>query len=152
MKKIELKTLKDLQSFYKSNEKYKLNHHCLRNGDSYSLSIEAFTERSDNEAMLIHKTTQAECDITIHIDSEQFLDAYNKLTENEKLQIAEISDNPILGHPKMSDVYMCYFVECNCEKILDNLKQYSEMEDNYTNIAKLVFTTRGRVFGKMNGI
>jgi hypothetical protein len=149
---MENQELQKLISFQQTNKGFKFTEECIRNSDSYALSILAYSEKADDEAMLMNKTKHDEFNVSINIDSEKFLNAYENLNENEKLSREDIHDNPILGHSKMHDGFMCCFVECNYEQIMRNLKSYNNIEDNYVNIAKLVFTTRGRVYGRFNGI
>ena len=88
--------MEDLKTFFEANENLTFNYRCVRNADDYSLRIEAYSKKSNNEAMLVFKIVESCTNIKIHIDSQKFTDAYNSLAENEKIPPLYEIENPCL--------------------------------------------------------
>ena len=143
----EIKNLNDLNDYFESIKNYKINVVCNKSYDDYILTITAFSEQSDNEAMIINKIFHSSTYISIHIDSDKFIYAYNNLKEEEKIPPQHNIINPCL-----KENYMSYMVESKYLEIMKNLKMFNDKEDDYTSIAKLAVTARGYALFKQIGI
>jgi len=146
MKSFEVKNLEDLKAFLKANENLKFNYSCMRNADDYTLRIEAYSEKPNDEAMLVFKPDESYANINMHIDSQKFMDAYDSLGEDEKIPSQHEITNPC-RHKS----YMCDLVEVASEQVLALLGDFNGKESDYYSLAKLAVKTRPRIFSKWNG-
>jgi hypothetical protein len=147
MKEFEVKNLEDLNEFFKTNEKLSFDFKCHRKDDDYTLRIEAYSKDVNNEAMLVFKNLESYTNISIHIDSKKFMDAYNSMGESEKIPPQHEITNPC-SHEK----YMLTFVEVASKEILPLLGDFNGIKNDYYALAKLAVKKRGAIFGKWNGI
>lgn len=147
MKDFEVKNLEEFKAFFKANENLKFNYECERNDDDYSLRIEAYSEKSNDEAELVFKPVESYTNIKIHIDSQKFMEAYDSLGEDEKIQTKFEITNPC-SH----ESYMRIFVEVAGKEVIPLLADFNGIKNDYYALAKLAVKTRGKIIGKMNGL
>ena len=143
MEIFEVRNLKNLDDFFKSNEQFNFSYNCDRDFDDYFLKIEAFTTEQKMMSRLVHSV----CNFKIHIDSKKFTEAYNGLGKDEKIPSHHNIDNPCTN-----DKYMISFIESRFKKIIGYLKDYNCVADDYVSLAKLSIIARGSILGKMNNV
>lgn len=144
MKKFVVKSMQDLEDFFKSNEKLNFNYSCQRSGDDYSLRIEAFSKEVNNLAMLVLEHPHSYAEINMHIDSQKFCEAYDGLDENEKIPAHYGFQNPA-AHEK----FMQILVEVSGKELLNHLKAFNGKKDDYAMLARLAVRKRGSIQGVM---
>ena len=115
--------------------------------DDYYLNIKILKKHSNNEAMLIIEEDVATMRIKIRIDSSALFKAYSQLNEDEK-----IPEQFEISNPCKIDAYMNNFVERDFLNIIQNLKSFNSVSDNYEVIARLLVKYCGDHFGKEFGI
>ena len=147
MKNSEIESLGELEDFLKSNEKYKIEVTCERQSDDYFVRIEAYSETSNNEAMLMFKTVQSFAKFKIHIDSDKFTEAYNNLAATDKLPA-----NYEILNPGADDNYMVNLIGSCYKEIMSLLKAFNHREDDYSKLVKLVYNKRTKVISRMHGL
>ena len=142
MKEFEVKNLKDLNEFFKSNEKLEFHYKCDRNDDDYTLRIEAYSLHADHrDAMYAVEYVESYANINLHIDSRKFMEAYNSMGDNEKIPLIHEIPNPC-SHEK----YMLTFVEVASKEILPLLGDFNGIKNDYYALAKLAAKKRGTIF------
>jgi hypothetical protein len=115
--------------------------------DHYYLNIKIVRKHSNNEAMMIFEEDIATMRLKIIIDSHKLFEAYKLLNEEEK-----IPKNFNIINPCVVDDYMNSLVEVYYLEIINNLKVFNGISDNYDAIAKLAGKCYGYHFGKQHGI
>jgi hypothetical protein len=149
MKSLELKKMEDLESFFNDNNKHSFNVICERNQDDYQIKIQAYSSKSNNEAMMIFKTIESVISFKIFIDSKKLDEAYAKLSDDEKIPSQHSLFDLSSSH---KGEYMRLLVKIAYLDIMENLAAYNEKKDDYTTIAKLAFKKRGGVFNYLSGL
>lgn len=115
--------------------------------DDYYLNIKIVTKNSNNEAMMIIDEDIATMRLKIRINSNALFEAYKLLNEDEK-----IPKHFNIINPCDEDNYMNSFVEVYYLEIINNLKVFNGISDNYDAIARLVGKCFGYHAGKEFGI
>jgi len=149
MKSLELKKMQDLKSFFNDNNEHDFNVICERNIDDYQIKIQAYSSKSNNEAMMIFKTVESIITFKIYIDSKKLDDAYSKLSDDEKIPSQHNIFDLSSSH---KGEYMRLLVKISYVDIMENLAAYNENKDDYTAIAKLAVKKRGGVFSYISGL
>ncbi len=126
-------TIDDVDFSYKS-EKYH---------DHYYLNIKMVRKHSNSEAMMIIEEDLANMRLKIIIDSHKLFEAYKLLNEEEK-----IPKNLNIINPCVVDDYINSLVEVYYLEIINNLKVFNGISDNYDAIARLAGKCYGYHFGK----
>lgn len=115
--------------------------------DDYYLNIKIVRKHSNNEAMMIIDEDIANMRLKIRINSNALFEAYKLLNEDEK-----IPKHFNIINPCDEDNYMNSFVEVYYLEIINNLKVFNGISDNYDAIARLVGKRFGYHAGKEFGI
>ena len=115
--------------------------------DHYYLNIKMVRKHSNSEAMMIIEEDIATMRLKIIIDSNKLFEAYKLLNEEEK-----IPKNLNIINPCIEDNYMNTFVERQYLEIINNLKAFNGISDNYDAIARLFGKPHGYHTGKEYGI
>ena len=130
-------TIDNIDFSYKS-EKYH---------DHYYLNIKMVRKHSNSEAMMIIEEDIANMRLKIIIDSHKLFEAYKLLNEEEK-----IPKNLNIINPCVEDNYINSLVEIYFLEIINNLKAFNGMRDNYDAIARLAGKCYGYHIGKKIGV
>ena len=115
--------------------------------DHYYLNIKIVRKHSNKEAMSIIEEDIANMRLKIIIDSHKLFEAYKLLNEEVK-----IPKNFNIINPCVVDNYINSLVEVYYLEIINNLKVFNGISDNYDAIAKLAGKCYGYHFGKQYGI
>ena len=115
--------------------------------DHYYLNIKMVRKHSNSEAMMIIEEDIANMRLKIIIDSHKLFEAYKLLNEEEK-----IPKNLNIINPCVVDDYINSLVEVYYLEIINNLKVFNGISDNYDAIARLVGKCFGYHAGKEYGI
>lgn len=115
--------------------------------DHYYLNIIMVRKHSNSEAMMIIEEDIATFRLKIRINSNTLFEAYKLLNEEEK-----IPKNLNIINPCIEDDYMNSFVERQYLEIINNLKAFNGISDNYDAIARLFGKSHGYHTGKEYGI
>lgn len=110
--------------------------------DDYYLNIKIVRKHSNNDAMSIIEEDIANMRLKISIDSHKLFDAYKLLNEEEK--------HLNIKNPNVEDNYINNLVEVSYLEIINNLKDFNGISDNYDAIARLVSKYYGNHVGKEN--
>jgi hypothetical protein len=100
--------------------------------DDYYLNIKIVRKHSNNEAMLIMEEDISTMRLKIRINSTLLFNAYSQLNEDEK-----IPEHLNIINPCAEDNYMNSVVELCYLEIINNLKAFNGISDNYDAIARL---------------
>ena len=104
-------------------------------------------KHSNREAMMIIAEDIANMRLKIIIDSHKLFEAYKLLNEEEK-----IPKNLNIINPCVVDDYINSLVEVYYLEIINNLKVFNGISDNYDAIARLAGKCYGYHIGKLEGI
>ncbi|RAR73757.1 hypothetical protein [Flavobacterium aciduliphilum] len=115
--------------------------------DHYYLNIKMVRKHSNNEAMMIFEEDIANMRLKIIIDNHKLYEAYKLLDEENKIPKQFNIINPCVEEGYMNSLVELYYLE-----IINNLKVFNGVSDNYDAIAKLAGKCYGYHFGKIVGI
>lgn len=118
-----------------------------RFNEDFYLNITIFKKESNNEAMMIFEEQLTTMRLKIRIDSVALFAAYSQLDEDEK-----IPKHYEISNPCLNDAYMNSFIEVGFLKIIQNLKIFNGVSDNYDLIARILGKSYGYHSGKEFGI
>jgi NDP-sugar pyrophosphorylase family protein len=113
--------------------------------DDYCLNIKIVRKHSNNDAMLIIEEDIAMLRLKIRINSNALFEAYKLLNEEEK-----IPKHLNIINPCIEDNCINNLVEVSYLEIINNLKAFNGLSDNYDAIARLVGKYYGNHIGKEN--
>lgn len=118
-----------------------------RFNEEFYLNFSIFKKESNNQAMMIFEEQLVTMRLKIRIDCAALFREYSQLDEEEK-----IPKNYEISNPCLNDEYMNSFIEAGFLKIIQNLKFFNGISDNYDEIARILGKSYGYHSGKMYGI
>ena len=138
-----VKTLKIIETIDNIDFSYKSEKY----NDHYYLNIKIVRKHSNSEAMMIIEEDIANMRLKIIIDSHKLFEAYKLLNEEDKIPKIFNIINPCVVDDYINSLVEVYYLE-----IINNLKVFNGISDNYDAIARLAGKCYGYHFGKPYGI
>lgn len=146
---ITVNTIEEIENFEKLHSQLKFNTNCERENDHFTVLIQAYSEHSNNDAMMIFKKAESAIKVEIKLDTEKLDEAYSNLSEDKKIpsthEIITISSSHKGEYLRLL-VKVCY------KNILQHLAAYNGSSDDYKAIAELAVKYRGGVFSFLSGL
>jgi hypothetical protein len=118
-----------------------------RFNEVFYLNFSIFKKKSNDHAMMIFKEQLATMRLEIRIDCAALFREYSRLDEEKK-----IPKNYEILNPCLNDEYMNNFIEGGFLEIIQNLKIFNGISDNYDVICRLIGKYHGYHSGKFYGI
>lgn len=150
METTEVKSVTDLENFLQECKDLQVNYECERENDNYTVRIEAGTIRTGE--FFSYLDVSARANVSIHLDSELFLETYKNLPKEDRFPESYTNHHPFLKHKNLKDSFMIAYFETCLLKIIKNLGAFGNTKDDYISIVKQAVYSRGRIMGHMFGL
>ena len=146
---LNVNTIDEIENFEKLHSQFEFNANCERVNNHFTLLLQAYSEHSNNEAMMIFKKAEAAIKFEIQLDTEKLDEAYSNLSEDQKIPSAHEIITISSSH---KGEYLRLLVKVCYKKILQHLAAYNGSSDDYQAIAELAVKYRGGVFSYLSGL
>lgn len=148
MNSLNVNTIDEIENFEKHHSQFKFTTNCERENDHFTVLIQAYSEHSNNDAMMIFKKVEAAIKFEIKLDTEKLDEAYSNLSEDQKIPSAHEIITISSSH---KGEYLRLLVKVCYKNILQHLAAYNGSSDDYTAIAELAVKYRGGVISFLKG-